>query len=708
TQTSFLDVSLNSSSVRIFAIGNVSSVSTLKRSIDDGATWSTIASPSGVTINSVYGVPNTNTVYATVSSYSATSKIYKSINNGDTWTNISGDMPNIIMYKIVADPNKTNETLYVGTELGLYFTDNTTTNWTKLGTGLPNVRVSDIKISKNNGNVYIGTFGRGMWVYNDQKYFDNTIPANVYWSDATSWEGETLPTITDDVFIKAAENVTLDSNGAVAKSIEIADTGFLTIEKNADLTIEENFDATSTNSIIKIYSDVNDSGVLIIKGTATTGKVEFERGGLIGNKWSLVSVPVEGQKIVEFGDLVTNDIRLNETPDPDRYAIAVYNDANSVGNKWVYYDYDEDQNTTFTKNKGYIMSRNTNGSVTFTGTLLTNTETATVASSQWNAIGNPYTAYYPANKNSNVSFVSDNAASLESPAVYIWDITQEKYVAASELVSSDQFGIPPGQGFFVKTKTAVTSLTFNKDKRGTKSGSDDENVFNKTENDNTPFLKLFVKKGAVEVRTDVIYSETATLGLDVNEDILNFDSSSFDVATQLLANNVGKNYTIQSLPKDNFDTHIIPIILTVEENNEVVFRVEKTNISDDVNIYLEDKSTNKFHQLTNENGFKLTTSKQESNKDRFYLHLSKSVLSVDALLDDTVKVFNINKKLQVNGLYEGDIKLQLFDITGKQILVDTQKGNGNNTFNLDNFNTGVYLVKLSFAKETLTKKIVLK
>ncbi|WP_264480617.1 hypothetical protein, partial [Psychrobacter sp. I-STPA6b] len=153
----------------------------------------------------VYAVPNTAIVYATVASYNAGEKIYKSTDNGASWVNISANMPNIIMKKIILDTNKSNETIYVGTELGLYYTNNTTTNWTKLGAGLPNVIISDIKVSKSNGNVYVGTFGRGMWVYNDQKHFKSVTNNN--WSEITNWEGKTLPTSVDDVAIKQEQDV---------------------------------------------------------------------------------------------------------------------------------------------------------------------------------------------------------------------------------------------------------------------------------------------------------------------------------------------------------------------------------------------------------------------------------------------------------------------------------------------------------------------
>ncbi|MGK0412980.1 MAG: hypothetical protein ACJA1B_001182 [Polaribacter sp.] len=704
TETSFLDVSLynDSADIRIFAIGDSGGNSTLKRSINDGSSWTTISSPAGVTINSVYAVPNSDVVYATVSSYTVGSKVYKSTDNGANWTNMSGNLPNIIMYKIILDPNKTIETLYLGTELGMYFTVDSGTTWSKLGTALPNVRISDIEVSKNNGNIYIGTFGRGLWVYDDQKYFDNVTDTN--WSTTANWEGSSLPTAADDVFLKSTENVILNTDGANVKSLEIEDGALLTIDNTRDLTVENNFSTTSSTRVVKINSDATDAGVLIVKGTST-GQIEFERGGMLQDKWHLVSVPLEGQKIKSFADNVNNSIRVNTTPDPDRYAIGYYDDSQPLNSKWVYYDKNIDVNTAFAKTKSYAMSRGSAGSVSFTGTLLTDNQTSTVVANEWNAIGNPFTAYYPANKNSNSSFLNDNTASLSEQAVYVWDGNQEKYDALSDLAPSAQKGLQPGQGFFVKTNVAVTSLSFSKDKRLTKPVTGD-NVFNKSEVE-TPFIELFVKNGNIEVKTVIIYDDNATIGLDSKYDILNFDSSNFDLTTQLLEANLGKNYTIQSIPNNDFENQVIPVNLRVAANKEVVFRVKPTNLPDELNVYLEDKETNLFHKLSNDDSHKITTTKELNSIGRFYIHVSRSSLTTNDIELDKVSVFNFNKELFINGLDEGVLNIKLFDISGKQIVSENQKAQGKNSLQLNKLSSGIYLVKVSYAKNTITKKIIL-
>ena len=155
-----LDVTANGGSIRIYAIQEGGPA---KRSDDDGATWTTINPPSGVTFNSFSAQPNSTIAYATVSGYSNGNKVFKTTDNGANWTPLSGGLPNIIAYKVLLKTDNTNETLFLGTELGVYWKKNSLTNWIKLGSGLPNVRIADLEINYTDQSLYTGTFGRGMW-----------------------------------------------------------------------------------------------------------------------------------------------------------------------------------------------------------------------------------------------------------------------------------------------------------------------------------------------------------------------------------------------------------------------------------------------------------------------------------------------------------------------------------------------------------------
>ena len=147
-------------------------VRSIKLSIDEAGTWTTVTAPSGiVNITSVDFISTvTNIMYVTEGGYVAANKVFKSADGGTSWTNITGNLPNIVVNEVlVKQNNPMGEILFVATELGVYYTTSTngaSTNWTRLGSGLPNVDVKDIEIHYTADKLIAGTFGRGAWEIN--------------------------------------------------------------------------------------------------------------------------------------------------------------------------------------------------------------------------------------------------------------------------------------------------------------------------------------------------------------------------------------------------------------------------------------------------------------------------------------------------------------------------------------------------------------
>ncbi|XXF79956.1 hypothetical protein P2318_09460 [Myxococcaceae bacterium GXIMD 01537] len=88
---------------------------------------------------------------------------------GATWTPLHGngtgfDLPNVGIDVVRFDPtDATNNTLFVGTELGLYRTTDGGQTWRRYGRGLPMARVTDLFISRNGSMMRVATWGRGLW-----------------------------------------------------------------------------------------------------------------------------------------------------------------------------------------------------------------------------------------------------------------------------------------------------------------------------------------------------------------------------------------------------------------------------------------------------------------------------------------------------------------------------------------------------------------
>ena len=99
-------------------------------------------------------------------------KIYRSTNKGNSWIDISSGLPDIPLLEMVYD-KLSNEGIYIGTDMGVYYKDATIGSWIDYSNGLPVIRVSGMDIyygaTREDSFLTISTDGRGFWrsVLND-------------------------------------------------------------------------------------------------------------------------------------------------------------------------------------------------------------------------------------------------------------------------------------------------------------------------------------------------------------------------------------------------------------------------------------------------------------------------------------------------------------------------------------------------------------
>ncbi len=96
--------------------------------------------------------------------------LLKSNNRGKSWQKLSsGIADNTLVWRIVQDHVDPN-LMFVGTEFGLYFSQNRGGKWHKIGGGMPTISVRDLAIQKRENDLVVATFGRGFYVLDDYSF----------------------------------------------------------------------------------------------------------------------------------------------------------------------------------------------------------------------------------------------------------------------------------------------------------------------------------------------------------------------------------------------------------------------------------------------------------------------------------------------------------------------------------------------------------
>jgi photosystem II stability/assembly factor-like uncharacterized protein len=124
--------------------------------------------------------------------------LLKTVDGGRNWTSIKGDLPERgPIWAIAEDPANAN-LLFVGTEYGLFFSNNGGQKWLRLQGGLPTIAVADLTVQKQMDDLVLATFGRGFYVLDDYS------PLRTATAEALDKEAALFPVKNTMMFLEAS------------------------------------------------------------------------------------------------------------------------------------------------------------------------------------------------------------------------------------------------------------------------------------------------------------------------------------------------------------------------------------------------------------------------------------------------------------------------------------------------------------------------
>lgn len=90
--------------------------------------------------------------------------VFKTTDGGESWTEITGNLPEDGGSYVIREDPVNPKLLFVGTERGLWVSNQGGGRWVRLKNNLPTVAVRDMDIVARYRELVVGTFGRSIWI----------------------------------------------------------------------------------------------------------------------------------------------------------------------------------------------------------------------------------------------------------------------------------------------------------------------------------------------------------------------------------------------------------------------------------------------------------------------------------------------------------------------------------------------------------------
>jgi photosystem II stability/assembly factor-like uncharacterized protein len=140
-------------------------------------------------VSRVFASPfDANTAFVAKNGYrndDFTPYLYRTTDGGKTWTSISANLPKAAVNVVVQD-RKNKNLLIIGDDIGVFVSIDSGASWSQLKANLPTVSVTDLTIHPREGDLVLGTYGRGFWTGNItplQELTPEVLDQNVHFFD---------------------------------------------------------------------------------------------------------------------------------------------------------------------------------------------------------------------------------------------------------------------------------------------------------------------------------------------------------------------------------------------------------------------------------------------------------------------------------------------------------------------------------------------
>lgn len=146
------------------------------------------------------------------------SHVFSTMNHGQNWLDISGNLPDAPVNALALDPADPDQ-IFVGTDVGAFYTSDAGLEWQVLGTGLPAVAVYDLKFIEEERRIIAGTHGRSMYSI-DSPGNPTSTERDIQLSDSRSaaFPNPSVNDVTIEFDVEGSENYREGETAATAET----------------------------------------------------------------------------------------------------------------------------------------------------------------------------------------------------------------------------------------------------------------------------------------------------------------------------------------------------------------------------------------------------------------------------------------------------------------------------------------------------------
>ncbi|MCF6341334.1 MAG: G8 domain-containing protein [Bacteroidales bacterium] len=474
------------------------------------------------------------------------------------------------------------------------------------------------------------------------------------WNLSANWETGNVPSATISAVIRntTGSSPIISTTGNNAKSL-IIESGSLTIEAGAELTVAEDVINTVGNAGLIIQSDNTGSGSLIFaSGTpAATVQCYVDAGA-----WHQVSSATDATNTSDFYETGNDSWLVNHTESTNAWTYIINTDS------------------ALSQNQGFDYWVTTARTVAFTGNLTATDQSPSLAYSGsastqgWNLLGNPFS--------SAIDWDAGSWGTNISGTVYIWDAAFNggDYRTWNGATGDLTDGIiPSGQGFFVQA-TSAGSFTIPEAARIHSAQS-----FYKSANDSEPtqYVRIQLDGNGYGNTVYVGFPENGTDGFDYKGDATKLYSSTESPQIFVVENE--KELCINANAPLTVNGKTVPLYLVQVIEGDYTLTISDLEQLPGAAVLLEDLKTGVTHDFNQSAQYSFTAS-PDDNPARFNLHFTGTPNGIgdDYEMGSGINIYASQKTVYIRSTDEVANQpgmVYVYDLMGRMIAQkDLQKG----------------------------------